>query len=231
MGKKIKVSVFTLIFLAILLAIVHFAIGDSKQILPKKLLKTNAATKKDDWLLEGKTVVIDPGHGGNDGGSVGQNGTLEKDVTLKTAIKVKQKLLQQTKATVILTREADEYVSLKDRVKVAHKKSADLFISIHYDAFTDHDVKGMTTYFYNLKDAGLAQMMHEQLLDHHLNTRDRGVAIGDYYVLRENLSPAILLELGYISNRDDEARINSKAYQAKEADAIASGITEYLRSE
>lgn len=234
MGKKIKTTIFALIFLVILLAAFHFTIGESKQNAPKKLLKTNGPAKnakKEDWLLGGKTIVIDPGHGGNDGGSIGQNGTLEKDVTLKTALKVEQQLLKKTKATVILTRDADEYVSLKDRVKVAHKKSADLFISIHYDAFTDHKVQGMTTYFYNIKDAGLAQMMHEHLLDHHLNTRDRGVAIGDYYVLRDNLSPAILLELGYISNLDDEKRINSEAYQDKEAEAITDGIIEYLKSE
>lgn len=179
---------------------------------------------------KGVTVVIDPGHGGDDEGAIGENGTMEKDAALETALRIQQKLLTRTKATVILTRHQDVDVSLDDRVKIACETSADAFISIHYDSFTDPDIRGMTIYFYDDEDVSLAEVIHGRLLDSDLNTEDRGIEFEDYHVLRENPSPAVLLELGYVSNADDEARISSQDYQEKVAAAIADGIIAYLKS-
>jgi len=179
---------------------------------------------------KGVCVVIDPGHGGDDEGAIGENGTMEKDAALQTALRIQQELLARTKATVILTRDQDVDVSLEDRVKVASETSADVFISIHYDAFTDPTIQGMTIYFFDEEDWNLAEAIHERLLDSDLNTEDRGIEFEDYHVLRENPSPAVLLELGYVSNRSDEARINSQDYQEKVAAAIADGIIEFLKS-
>lgn len=179
---------------------------------------------------KGVCVVIDPGHGGDDEGAIGENGTMEKDAALQTALRIQQELLARTKATVILTRDQDVDVSLEDRVKVASETSADVFISIHYDAFTDPDVRGITTYFFDDEDLRLAEEIHERLLDAGLDTEDRGIEFEDYIVLRDNPIPAVLLELGYITNPDDEANMKSSEYQEKVAAAIADGIVDYLRS-
>ncbi|WP_306532445.1 N-acetylmuramoyl-L-alanine amidase family protein [Bacillus toyonensis] len=174
-----------------------------------------------------KVIIIDPGHGGNDPGSIGPNGTKEKDITLKTAKNI-QKKLEEKGMTVILTREDDTFVPLKNRVAISQNKSADLFLSIHYDGFTTNDVKGVTTYYYKgLKEQALAETIHEHLFKH-IQAKNRGVKSGDYYVLRENQKPSILLELGYITNPEDEERMNSQQFQADVASGIVNGVIKYF---
>ncbi|MEB3057232.1 N-acetylmuramoyl-L-alanine amidase [Bacillus pseudomycoides] len=178
--------------------------------------------------LSKKVIVIDPGHGGNDPGSIGPKGTKEKDITLKTAKSI-QKKLEEKGMTVILTREDDTFVPLKNRVATSQNKSADLFLSIHYDGFTTNDVKGVTTYYYKgLKEQALAETIHEHLFKH-IQAKNRGVKSGDYYVLRENQKPSILLELGYITNPEDEERMNSQQFQADVASGIVNGVIEYFK--
>lgn len=178
--------------------------------------------------LVGKTIVLDPGHGGHDSGSVGQQGTLEKDVTLQTVQAIKRELQRRTGAQVVVTREQDETVSLQQRIDVAEEKSADLYVSVHYDAFDTGEAEGMTTYYYDDNNWQLANTMHEYLKQS-LNMRDRGVHVGDYMVLRDNSRPSILLELGYISNHDDEKRMKSQAFQEQAAKTIVDGIIDMLR--
>lgn len=178
--------------------------------------------------LVGKTIVLDPGHGGHDSGSVGQQGTLEKDVTLQTVQAIKRELQRRTGAQVVVTREQDETVSLQQRIDVAGEKSADLYVSVHYDAFDTGEAEGMTTYYYDDNNWQLANTMHEYLKQS-LNMRDRGVHVGDYMVLRDNSRPSILLELGYISNHDDEKRMKSQAFQEQAAKTIVDGIIGMLR--
>ncbi|WP_439743022.1 N-acetylmuramoyl-L-alanine amidase family protein [Bacillus pseudomycoides] len=188
--------------------------------------KVNGTMYED--TLSKKVIVIDPGHGGNDPGSIGSKGTKEKDITLKTAKNI-QKKLEEKGMTVILTREDDTFVPLKNRVAIAQNKSADLFLSIHYDGFTTNDVKGVTTYYYKgLKEQALAETIHEHLFKH-IQAKNRGVKSGDYYVLRENQQPSILLELGYITNPEDEERMNSQQFQADVASGIVNGVIEYFK--
>ena len=123
--------------------------------------------------LNGVTIVLDPGHGGNDQGTSGLRGTIEKDVTLKTAELLRAKL-RQAGAEVILTRESDVYVGLRKRVAISHQYPADAFISIHYDAIEDRTISGFTTYYYNSYQQSLAQYIHNGL-SHHITIRDRGV--------------------------------------------------------
>ncbi|SCV18541.1 Putative N-acetylmuramoyl-L-alanine amidase YrvJ [Bacillus cereus] len=175
-----------------------------------------------------KAIILDPGHGGNDPGSIGSNGTREKDITLKTAKNI-QKKLEEKGMTVILTREDDTFVSLKDRVAIAQNKSADLFLSIHYDGFTTSDVNGVTTYYNKgLREWTIAKMIHGHLFKH-IQAKNRGVKSGDYYVLRENQKTSILLELGYITNPKDEERMNSQQFQADVASGVVSGVIEYFK--
>ncbi|CAN7515619.1 N-acetylmuramoyl-L-alanine amidase [Paenibacillus sp. LjRoot153] len=189
---------------------------------------TNNSMKKENRILEGKTIVIDAGHGGKDVGATGQTGIHEKELTLQTALNIKQELAEKTGANIVLTREQDEFLTLAERVEIAEKNAADLFISIHFDAFTSNDVAGITTYYNKPADRQLASLIHEEIFEQNIDTRDRGVAQGDYRVLRDNQSPSLLLELGYISNREDEQRIQTQDFQNKAAAAITEGIISYL---
>ncbi|RAP76889.1 N-acetylmuramoyl-L-alanine amidase [Paenibacillus montanisoli] len=186
------------------------------------------ASKEPQLPLKGKMIVLDPGHGGKDVGSIGGAGTYEKEVTLQTAQHIGRKLTEQG-ATVVMTRQADTTISLKGRTEVAQTAHADLFISIHYDAFQSSDVYGMTTYYNKPQDREIARIIHDKLFRQDIQTKDRGVQFGDYHVIRENATPAVLLELGYISNEDEEARMKTESFQEQIATAIVNGVIEGLR--
>ncbi|WP_244852688.1 N-acetylmuramoyl-L-alanine amidase [Bacillus sp. J14TS2] len=220
-------KVFVLIMILLLVfAVTHlFKVEKNEKIAGMEGSKTTKAEKK--LPLEERVIVLDPGHGGNDVGASGQNGTLEKLVTLETANKIKI-TLEQAGAEVQMTRDDDEYVELEERVELAAENQADLFVSIHYDAFETNDIEGMTSYYYHKRDQKLAECIHQHIFMEDIHARDRGVSFGNYYVLRENKVPAVLLELGYISNAEDETRINSAAFQEKVATGIVDGIKAFF---
>ncbi|MBP3964769.1 N-acetylmuramoyl-L-alanine amidase family protein [Paenibacillus lignilyticus] len=199
----------------------------SSPVIPATTTETETS-KAANLALSGKTIVLDPGHGGKDVGSTGGAGTYEKDVTLLTALNVKEKLAGQG-ATVVMTRDSDTTISLKGRTAVAQTENADLFISIHFDAFQTRDVYGMTTYYNKPHDREIAEHIHEQLFKQDMHTKDRGVQFGDYHVIRENAKPAVLLELGYISNKNEEARMQTESFQEQLSTAITNGVIESLR--
>lgn len=176
--------------------------------------------------LRGTTIVIDPGHGGNDHGTTGKRGTEEKDITLQTAELLKSKL-RAAGANVILTRESDIYVDLRKRVAVGHQYNADAFISIHYDATIDSSVSGVTTYYMNSYQKKLAEYVHAGITKK-VSLRDRGVQQGNYLVLRENRQNAILLELGYLSNPNEERTIVSDYYREQATLGIYEGLLKYF---
>ncbi|OXM17513.1 N-acetylmuramoyl-L-alanine amidase [Paenibacillus herberti] len=188
----------------------------------------NPSSSSTEKVLEGKKIVLDAGHGGRDVGATGQSGLEEKEITLHTIQNIKKLLLEKTGAEVILTRDEDESLSLAERAKISNDHNADLFISIHYDAFESSDVSGITTYYGDDKHQQLANLIHEKIFEQDMEVRDRGVTTGDYHVLRENESPSILLELGFISNKEDEQRMQSLEFQTNTANLIAEGIVEYL---
>ncbi|MGE8033932.1 N-acetylmuramoyl-L-alanine amidase family protein [Lysinibacillus sp. NPDC093692] len=223
---------------AILFIIIMLIVGTGYSLVSAKGQKN---IPKEDFRLSGKKNVIDPEHGGRDRGTTGKLlGTIEKDLNLKVAQNIKKEIEGRTDAKVILTREedtsllpeTDQKEELQARVKVANDHSADLYISIHHDAFEDTNVKGITTHFgvNKRKDKQLAKIIQRSIFSKKIDTRDRGVQGSDFLVLRENSSPAILIELGFTSNEDDERRMNSAEFQAKTQQGIADGIIEYLTS-
>ncbi|MGM9920677.1 MAG: N-acetylmuramoyl-L-alanine amidase [Bhargavaea sp.] len=179
--------------------------------------------------LSGLTLVIDPGHGGYDGGTTGMRGTNEKDLTLPTAELLSSKL-RAAGAEVILTRETDEYVGLRKRVSLSNQSGADAFISLHYDATTDHSVRGFTTYYQKSVEESLAEYVNNSL-GKSVNLKDRGVQKGNYLVLRENRQPAILIELGFLSNLSEERRVKNPEYREQATDGIYKGIIKYFDSQ
>lgn len=174
----------------------------------------------------GKTIVIDAGHGGKDHGTTGVNGTMEKMLTLQTALLLSEKL-KQVGANVILTRADDRFLSLSERVNIAGGNKADAFISIHYDSALNRTASGLTVYYYKEIDRSLADALVEPL-SQLTGIQQRGVRVGNYHVLRENSHPSVLLELGYLSNPNEEAFVVSQTYQQSVTEAICNGLLRYL---
>ncbi|OQP05188.1 N-acetylmuramoyl-L-alanine amidase [Geobacillus sp. 46C-IIa] len=178
--------------------------------------------------LAGKTIVLDAGHGGKDGGAQSVNGVTEKTLTMETAERLKEKF-EAYGARVVLTRAGDDYVPLSARVAAARLYQADAFISLHYDSAADRDASGVTVYYYDrLADYGLAQSFQGPFSQ--LSALPfRGLAFGDYYVLRENERPSVLLELGYLSNRSDAAVVATNGYQEAVTTAIVNAVRHYFQ--
>jgi N-acetylmuramoyl-L-alanine amidase len=181
-------------------------------------------------LRKGKIVVIiDPGHGGKDSGAIGIGGVLEKDVILPISKRITE-VLERNGIQVIMTRDSDYFVTLPGRVTMAERANADVFVSIHANSAGANrpEVSGLETYHY---DSGLrlAQIVHSKILQS-LNVRDRKVRKARFYVLRKTSMPSILVETGFLTGRDDAAKLRTSAYQNQMADAIAQGILQYLKS-
>lgn len=173
-------------------------------------------------------VVVDPGHGGRDPGAIGIGGIQEADIVLDIARQVAAKLDQQGVAAV-LTREDDRDVDLAPRVSLAERVNADLFVSIHANAISMDrpDVNGLETYYY-LDGQRLAQTIHDQILST-IDMNDRGVRQARFYVLTRTSMPAVLVEVGFVTGRQDAARLSSPAFREQLADAIAQGILQYIQ--
>ncbi|PLT30887.1 SH3 domain-containing protein [Peribacillus deserti] len=182
-----------------------------------------------DLHLKNKTIIIDPGHGGRDNGTTGLKGNLEKNITLRTASLLYDKL-KAAGANAILTRSTDTYISLESRVSISHRYSADAFISIHYDGSPEDNANGFTSYYLHGYQETLAQELHYSL-SQYVKLKDRGVREGDYHVLRENKRSAALLELGYLSNPAEEETIVSGRYQEAAATGIFNGLAHYFKDE
>ncbi|MFJ5621718.1 SH3 domain-containing protein [Peribacillus loiseleuriae] len=177
--------------------------------------------------LNGKVIVLDPGHGGHDPGTLGVGGTMEKDLTLRTA-RLLQAKLEKAGANVLLTRNLDSYITLPARVEISQLNIADAYISIHYDATEDTRINGITTYYYHTYQQQLAKVL-DDALSTALQINNRGYRFGDYHVLRENNQSASLLELGYLSNPAEELKINSNEYQEMVTTAIYDGLMTFFK--
>ncbi|WP_078410901.1 SH3 domain-containing protein [Priestia abyssalis] len=177
-------------------------------------------------ILKGKRIVIDAGHGGKDSGTVGQKGSLEKTLALNTS-KLVVSLLKQAGANVVMTRDDDTFISLSGRVTVSHQHNADAFISIHYNAASP-SANGIMSFYYSAeKERQLAKTIQESLIKY-TNMNDMGVRFGNFHVIRENKKPAVLLELGFLSNPAEEQVVKSDAFQQNAAKAIYEGIARYF---
>ncbi|ETI91237.1 N-acetylmuramoyl-L-alanine amidase [Clostridium butyricum] len=184
-----------------------------------------------------KTVVIDPGHGGYDAGSVGINGTIEKNATLSISLKLGA-ILEKKGFNVVYTRESDNVTwpsdnkkDLAARAAIANEASADIFISIHLNTFKMEEVRGTETYYNRVSTEGkkIAELIQNKIVKD-VRSKDRGAQPGNFSVLKKVSAPAVLIELGYISNKSEESLLNSRSYQNKISGAIADGIYAYFNS-
>lgn len=177
-----------------------------------------------------RVIVLDPGHGGKDAGAV--NGKVyEKNIVLDVSKRVKS-LLEAAGAKVILTRSTDKFIELKDRPKVASNNYGDVFISIHTNSVGSVGPLGTETFYNNVitsnakDEMQLARTINSEIVKN-ANMVDRGIKFGDLAVLRPLEMPAILLELGFLSNTQDLAKLTSDTYLQIFAQSIFNGIDAY----
>lgn len=173
-------------------------------------------------------VTVDPGHGGRDPGAIGIGGLREKDVVLDISLQV-ARLLEQQGVQVLLTRGDDRFISLDGRTTMANRARADVFVSIHANAISMSrpDVNGLETYYYS-SGLQLAQTIHRSILQS-IDIRDRGVRQARFYVLRNSAMPAVLVETGFVTGREDAANLRQASHRTRMAEAIARGILLYLQ--
>jgi N-acetylmuramoyl-L-alanine amidase len=166
-------------------------------------------------------IILDAGHGGSDSGATNK-GYKEKDITLNLALKIGALLNNHE---IIYTRKNDKYISLNERCNISNKANADLFISIHVNSATNKNAKGIETFAYSTKSKGheVAQRVQRNLIEVTKAT-DRGVKTSDFKVLRSTKAPAILIEVGFISNVEELEKLINDTYQFKLCDAIARAI-------
>jgi len=172
-------------------------------------------------------VMVDPGHGGKDGGAPSITGYNESTVVLAISQLLAARL-EKEGIQVILTRNADYFVDLAPRVEMAQQAKVDLFVSIHANSIDGRpDVNGLETYHYNRGEL-LARTIHNSILQS-IDIRDRGVRSARFYVLRNNSMPAVLVETGFVTSPTEAPKLADPAYQQKMADAIANGVLQYIR--
>ncbi len=174
-----------------------------------------------------KVVVIDPGHGGTDYGAI-RNGINEKEINLDVAKRV-QSILERKGYKVYMTRTNDTYVSLEDRCKFTESVHPGLFVSIHVNSCMGTEPKGIETHYYHDNSIELANTIHSKMI-HAIKTTNRGLFKSKFYVINHTTAPAVLLEIGFISNDGERAELVTSRRQQATAQAIAEGIIEYFNN-
>ncbi|WP_035052200.1 GW dipeptide domain-containing protein [Carnobacterium pleistocenium] len=186
------------------------------------------------------SIYLDPGHGGDDPGAI-SGGVTEKVLNLKIALKV-EKLLKGKGYEVIMSRRTDKFVSLSDRAQEANKMKVDIFVSVHHNSFMK-TAYGIETYSYNglgnpknimssnsnrlLISTVLSNEIHKRLISN-TGAYNRNNRKANFHVIRETTMPAVLLELGYLDNTNERAKLVTDNYQNKLAKGIVEGIVNYF---
>lgn len=166
-------------------------------------------------------VIIDPGHGGVDGGAV-WSGLIERNLTIDVARRL-ESILRARGLQTVMTRRSNTTVSLDARARLANRYSSAVFVSIHFNANRNRSISGIETFYRSSRGRQLALSV-QRSLDRRVTGINRGITNRDYLVLRATQMPAILIECGFISNRTEASRCATAAHRQKLAEAIASGI-------
>ncbi|MBM3705838.1 MAG: DUF4214 domain-containing protein, partial [Actinobacteria bacterium] len=173
-------------------------------------------------------ICIDPGHGGKDHGATGPTGLKEKDVNLDISFKLRDKLAGSGFA-VIMTREDDTKKSLDDIVNIANASNADIFISVHNNSHTLREKNGTETFYFSQSPGSyfLASYVNTRTIEQ-IGTLNRGVKSANFKELRNTKMTSALVEGAFISNPDEEAKLNDPGFRERIAEGIYNGIVEYL---
>lgn len=231
-GKRPTKGLFILLFFFVILLVINktnWHIGTSVQNVKPVLSHGNAATS-DPSVSQGNAkyrIVIDAGHGGKDPGATGASGQYEKGFNLFLAERVFQLLEQEPMFEPRLTREDDQFVELEDRAAIANDWSADALVSIHGNTYTDQTITGTETLYRHNDSIPLAQTIQEQVVKA-LGLPDRGVKEEQLKLLSLSQMPAVLVEVGYLTNPEEEDFLLSSKGQNLAAHAIVEGLKAYF---
>jgi len=185
------------------------------------------------------TIVIDAGHGGRDGGSVGVNGSIEKDLNLEYA-KSLQKLLKRAGVNVVMTRTNDDGLYSEDadnkklsdmrkRREIINNSQPDLVISIHMNSFPLDSCKGAKTFYQMGSDISYeAAKSIQNSLHYYIENASKTVGVGDYYILNCTPYTSVLIECGFVSSPEEEQLLNDKTYREKFVYSVYCGVLMYL---
>ena len=187
----------------------------------------------------GITIVLDAGHGGRDGGSVGVNGTIEKEINLRYTLALKEKLVSAG-YRVELTRKTDDGLYLESaknkkmsdlnaRMEIIKRANPNLVISIHMNSFSSQSAHGASTYYRSGDESGqIVSDLIQQSLNTYLGAPSTKGKVGDYYILNESYYTAVLIECGFLSNPEEERLLNTDEYLEKFVDAVYNAILLYF---
>lgn len=182
-----------------------------------------------DGELSGLTVVVDPGHGGSDPGTIGYQGTFEKDVNLAIALYLGE-FLSQAGARVVYTRDSDVYVSIFERPALAIEENADLFISVHANSHIQRGTARGTETLYRAKDAAselLARTVQDEVVQAITLANRRIWGRDDLAVFNHTKIPAVMVEVGFLDHPDEEVLLRSPGFQKVAAQGIYNGIRRF----
>ena len=195
--------------------------------------------------LTGKVILIDPGHGGPDGGA-GDKKALEKDIALDVSLKVRD-YLQQQGAMVVMTRETDKDLApdgmkgysrrkvadLKERLKIINESDADLFISLHLNAIPSARWSGAQTFYAPQfkENQKAARFIQDELRRNLENTTRNAKPLGQVYILKYAKRPGALVEIGFLSNPQERANLKTDAYQDMVAASVYKGVLRFFTNE
>ncbi|MGE8207783.1 N-acetylmuramoyl-L-alanine amidase CwlD [Heyndrickxia sp. NPDC080065] len=206
--------------------------------------------QKDTWdswnlPLTGKVIILDPGHGGPDGGA-GDSDALEKDISLKISHKIKD-YLQEQGALVIMTREDDSDLAdpdtkgisrrkvedLKNRLKLINESNADLYLSIHLNSIPSPRWSGAQTFYspHFIENKRLAKFIQSELIRNLENTDREAKILKNIYIVKNANKPGALVEVGFLSNPTERQNLKSDKYQEKVSASIYNGIMRYFTNE
>ncbi len=182
-------------------------------------------------------ILVDAGHGGQDFGTYSTKAPVihEKDLTLATALMLRDHL-QKLGYEVELTRKKDVFIPLLQRVDIAHKKEADLFVSVHYNSAPSAEAHGVEVFYFDSKADPRRSGASKQLATSVLGSltsathqKARGVKSGNFAVIRETQMPSILVEAGFLTNEGEVGRLRNSRYLNRIAWGIAEGVDAYLK--
>jgi N-acetylmuramoyl-L-alanine amidase len=177
---------------------------------------------EDQASRQSAVVVIDAGHGGFDRGGIPGQRIAEKTMTLDVALRL-QKVLQDAGYRVVMTRESDVFVPLGTRVAIANSYPNGILVCIHFNAARRSGASGIETYFYSRDSLTLASAVHYNVAGG-APSSNRGVRRRGYFVLRRTRIPAVLVELGFLTNPTEARYVQNSSYRQKLAEEIARGI-------
>ncbi len=234
--KAFRVKKRHLVLLVALVFLAFFLSRSKQELAEQKTVEVMSAS------LTNRVIVVDPGHGGIDPGVVGSSGTMEKDVALEVGRRLAASL-GQAGAMVLMTRDTDTDLSdpgtigasakkredLKRRVALANDNEADLYVSIHVNSTSDPSRRGAQTFVQqgSAESKKASQMIQSELAGLLKNTARQPSEV-DFYITRNTSMPAVIVEIGFMTNETEEKLLADPVYQGKVAWAVYAGIVKYF---